>query len=41
MAERAVLIDAALDRSVPLQHPQVIHEAMRCVRRVNYDRLRP
>ena len=29
MAERAVMIDAALDRSVPLQYPEVINEAMR------------
>ena len=29
MAERAQVIDAALDRSVPLQYPEVINEAMR------------
>ena len=29
MKDRAVLIDAALDKSVPLQYPEVINEAMR------------
>ena len=29
MAERAQLIDAALDRSVPMQYPEVINESMR------------
>ncbi len=29
MKERAQLIDAALDKSVPLQYPEVINEAMR------------
>ena len=29
MAERAVLINAALDQSVPLQYPEVINESMR------------
>ncbi len=29
MAERAQVIDAALDRSVPLQYPEIINEAMR------------
>lgn len=41
MAERAVLIDAALDRSVPLQHPQVIHEAMRYSLLAGGKRVRP
>lgn len=30
MKERAVLVNEALDRSVPLQYPDVIHESMRC-----------
>ena len=30
MKERAVLVNEALDRSVPLQYPEVIHESMRC-----------
>lgn len=29
MKERATLIDAALDKSVPLQYPEVINESMR------------
>lgn len=29
MADRAQIIDAALDKSVPLQYPEVINEAMR------------
>jgi hypothetical protein len=30
MADRAQVIDAALDKSVPLQYPETIHESMRC-----------
>ena len=30
MKERAMLVNEALDRSVPLQYPEVIHESMRC-----------
>lgn len=29
MGERAQLIDAALDKSVPLQYPEIINESMR------------
>lgn len=29
MGERAKLIDAALDKSVPMQYPEVINESMR------------
>lgn len=29
MAERAALIDAALDKSVPMQYPELVNEAMR------------
>ncbi len=29
MGERAQLIDAALDKSVPMQYPEVVNESMR------------
>ena len=30
MKQRAVLVNEALERSVPLQYPEVINESMRC-----------
>lgn len=41
MAERAQLIDAALDRSVPLQYPEVINESMRYSLLAGGKRVRP
>lgn len=41
MADRAVLIDAALDRSVPLQYPEVVNEAMRYSLLAGGKRVRP
>ncbi|PRW39174.1 geranylgeranyl diphosphate synthase [Chlorella sorokiniana] len=41
MAERAEVIDAALDRSVPLQYPEVINEAMRYSLLAGGKRVRP
>ena len=32
MKQRAVLVNEALERSVPLQYPEVINESMRCAR---------
>ena len=32
MKQRAVLVNEALERSVPLQYPEVINESMRCGR---------
>ena len=31
MKERAQLVNEALDKSVPLQYPEIINESMRCV----------
>lgn len=41
MAERATLIDAALDRSVPVQYPEVITESMRYSLLAGGKRVRP
>ncbi|PSC72004.1 geranylgeranyl diphosphate synthase [Micractinium conductrix] len=41
MKDRAVLIDAALDKSVPLQYPEVINEAMRYSLLAGGKRVRP
>ncbi|KAI7838529.1 hypothetical protein COHA_007672 [Chlorella ohadii] len=41
MAERAQVIDAALDRSVPLQYPEIINEAMRYSLLAGGKRVRP
>ncbi|KAL4419453.1 hypothetical protein ABPG77_003566 [Micractinium sp. CCAP 211/92] len=41
MKERAQLIDAALDKSVPLQYPEVINEAMRYSLLAGGKRVRP
>lgn len=41
MKDRATLIDAALDRSVPLQYPEVINEAMRYSLLAGGKRVRP
>lgn len=41
MGERATLIDAALDRAVPLQYPEVINESMRYSLLAGGKRVRP
>lgn len=41
MGERAKMIDAALDESVPMQYPEVIHEAMRYSLLAGGKRVRP
>lgn len=41
MGERAKLIDAALDESVPMQYPDVIHESMRYSLLAGGKRVRP
>lgn len=41
MAERAQIIDAALDKSVPLQYPEVINESMRYSLLAGGKRVRP
>ena len=41
MGQRAKLIDAALDKSVPMQYPDVIHESMRYSLLAGGKRVRP
>lgn len=41
MVDRAVLIDAALDRSIPVLHPEILHEAMRYSLLAGGKRIRP
>ena len=41
MGERAALIDAALDASIPMQYPEVIHESMRYSLLAGGKRVRP
>jgi geranylgeranyl diphosphate synthase type II len=36
MKERAALVNEALDKAVPMQYPEIINEAMRCVSPSHY-----
>ena len=41
MADRATMIDAALDASIPMQYPEIIHESMRYSLLAGGKRVRP